>query len=72
MKITNDTLLTNYFKMIAINSFNPKNRILSFSREITYVTSEPAPKVKESEPEAEPKAEPVTNLIKKPEPAKAP
>jgi len=52
MKISNDTLLTNYFKIIAINSFNPKNRILSFAREITYVTSEPAPKVKESEPEA--------------------
>ena len=70
MKITNDTLLTNYFKMIAINSFNPKNRILSFQREINYVTSEPSPKVKEEEPQPEPKPEPKpeVNLIKKPEP----
>jgi outer membrane biosynthesis protein TonB len=72
MKITNDTLLTNYFKMIAINSFNPKNRILSFQREIIYGNPEAAPKVKEEEPkpETEPKPEvkTETNLIKKPEP----
>lgn len=64
MKITNDTLLINYFKMIAINSFNPKNRILSFERDIIYSSPELPAHLPQEDKIADPK--PVTNLVKQP------